>query len=129
MRPLVLPLFALASAVAACSNNASQSMDMDQHSGGAITLPQCGYTVTTVDQASIPVLGTNVLGTAPTPRFVHVTVPGDPRSQMAVLWRTSDADTLATTVQFGENGATDQTATGFTFVYDTADGPVRMHET
>jgi large repetitive protein len=104
-------------------------MDMDLHAGGSIALAECGYSVTTVDGASIPVLGADVLGTDPTPRFVHVTVPGDPSRQLAILWRTGDTDTLASTVQFGENGATDQSKTGLTFVYDTADGLVRMHET
>src|SRR5262245_20728390 len=106
----------------------------DLHEGGSIMIEKCGYTVTTHEGASRPEMGTAMLGADPTPKFVHVTVPGDPRSQMAIQWRTNDEDTLATTVLFGKAGATDQTLEGFTFIYDLATAlasvasTVRMHE-
>ena len=107
----------------------------DLHEGGSIMLDSCGYSVSTSDGASVPELGQPVLGSDPTPKFVHLNVGKDPRTGVAILWRTNDEATLATTVQFGVNGATDQSQGGFTFVYDlgapTAAGltTVRMHET
>jgi hypothetical protein len=102
----------------------------DLHQGGTIMLPKCGYSVTTKDGASRPELGTAMLDKDPTPKFVHLNVANDPKQGVAILWRTNDEKTLATTVQYGVNGATDQSETGFTFVYDLATGgAVRMHET
>jgi predicted phosphodiesterase len=108
----------------------------DNHTGGSIELMKCGYTVTTRDGASRPDDSVPMLGMDPTPKFVHVNVAGDPRTQMAILWRTNDEDTQVTTVEYGVNGMTDQTETGFTFVYDlnaplTSNGAteIRMHET
>ncbi len=102
----------------------------DLHQGGSIMLTKCGYSVTTQDGASIPEFGTDQLGDDPTPKFIHLNVANDPKQGLAVLWRTNDETTLATTVQYGVNGATDQSEKGFTFVYDVATGgDVRMHET
>jgi hypothetical protein len=103
----------------------------DPHMGGTIMLASCGYTVTTVDGASVPHLGTNMLGPDPTPKFVHLNYgASDASRNIAVLWRTNDDQTLATTVEYGVNGNTDQMATGFTFVYDIPiGGPARIHET
>ncbi len=107
----------------------------DQHLGGTIMLDKCGYSVTTQEGASVPELGSPVLGADPTPKYVHLNVGKDPRTGVAILWRTNDETTLATTVQYGVNGATDQSESGFTFVYDlnapTSAGitTVRMHET
>ena len=101
----------------------------------SISLAQCGYSVSTVDGASIPQLAPSTLDTDPTPKMVHVNVANDPRTGMAILWRTNDETTQATTVQFGVDGKTDQTQQGFTFVYDLATAlpsgvsEVRMHET
>jgi hypothetical protein len=107
----------------------------DLHQGGTIMLDKCGYSVTTHDGASIPTPGTSFLGSDGTPKFVHLNVGKDPRTGVAVLWRTNDEQTLATTVQWGTGGKTDQSSDGFTFVYDlnspTKDGvsSVRIHET
>jgi hypothetical protein len=61
---------------------------------------------------------------------VHLTVPKDPRTTVAILWRTKDETTLATTVQFGEGSALDRTQQGITFDYATPGVPnVRIHET
>jgi hypothetical protein len=126
-RVLVLAI----SSAAACSS----APKPDLHQGGSIMLAQCGYTVTTHDGASIPQLGTSMLGSDPTPKLVHVNVAHDGRTDMAILWRTNDEATLATTVQYGVNGATDKEQQGFTFVYDlnsaTASGAtsIRVHET
>jgi hypothetical protein len=107
----------------------------DLHEGGTIMLAKCGYSVSTVSGASIPEAGTPVLAADPTPKFVHLGVGKDPRTGVAISWRTNDETTLATTVQYGVNGATDKSEDGFTFVYDlnapTSAGisTVRMHET
>jgi hypothetical protein len=106
-------------------------MTNDPHNGGSIMLAApCGYTVTTQPGASVPQPGSVSLGPNPTPEFVHVNVANDPRTGMAILWRTPDDATLNTTVQYGVGGKTDQTLEGFTFVYDVSGGnPVRIHET
>jgi hypothetical protein len=117
----------------------------DTHSGGMIMLQKCGYTVTTVDGASRPEMSTPKLGMDSAPKFVHVNVANDPRTGVAILWRTNDESTisaagdestLVTTVQYGVNGMTDQTEQGFTFIYDlaaplTSSGAteIRIHET
>src|SRR5262245_54686997 len=98
--------------------------------GGTLMLEQCGYEVKTVDGASRPELGEAMLGADPTPRFVHLHVGPDPKSNIAILWRTKDEDTLATTVQYGKNGMTDKSQRGVTYYYDSAmSGRIRMHET
>jgi hypothetical protein len=114
--------------VAACGDT---TQPRDLHQGGSITLPApCGYTVKTHDGASRPQAAQNRFGADPTPRFVHLNVAHDPSTSIAILWRTNDETTLATTVQYGENGKTDRSAVGFTFVYDTGDNQeVRIHET
>jgi acid phosphatase type 7 len=109
-------------------------MAVDPHLGGTIALAQCGYSVATVPGASIPHPSSAMLGSDATPKQVHVNVAHDGRTGMAILWRTNDETTLATTVQYGTGGKTDQTQDGFTFVYDInePDGTpasVRVHET
>jgi hypothetical protein len=118
---------------AGCFTKEVKQMTNDLHQGGTISLAApCNYTVKTPDGASVPDDGDDTwfIGSDGTPQYVHLGVPGDPTTTMAVLWRTNDNETLATQVQYGLNGKTDQTAHGFTFVYDTGTGgSVRMHET
>ncbi len=104
----------------------------DQLHGGMIALPApCGYSVTTVEGASPPVVQYHSLGTDGTPKFVHLTVPGSASTTVAVLWETNDNSTLATTVQYGTGGTTTgQSVDGLTFTYAVDSGPpLRMHET
>ncbi|HZS39828.1 MAG TPA: metallophosphoesterase family protein [Polyangia bacterium] len=134
-------MFALSLCAAGCffekelplSDGGAQNGDglIDLHQGGSIALASCGYTVKTVDGASIPQPGANVLGADPAPKMVHLNFGAQDASRnIAVVWRTNDNATLATTVQFGTGGNTDKTQDGFTFVYDVAIGdPVRIHET
>jgi hypothetical protein len=128
MRTLLVIVLAFA---AGCFTKETPAMSPDLHQGGTIMLPApCGYTLTTRAGASRPEPSYDMLGKDPTPKFVHVNVPSDATTTMALLWRTNDNTTLATTVQYGVNGATDKSVDGFTFVYDIATGdPVRMHET
>jgi hypothetical protein len=100
----------------------------DSHVGGSIMLPACGYTVTTQNYASIPQFGTAFLGPDPKPKFVHLNIAKDAAHGIAIVWRTNDETTLASTVQYGENGKLDQTENGFTFVYDSASLSPRIHE-
>src|SRR5438552_880893 len=89
-------------------------MMVDPHLGGSIMLSQCNYSVSTVAGASVPQPGSASLGSGPTPKLVHLNVANDPRTGVAVLWRTDDDATLATTVQYGVGGKMDQTQEGFT---------------
>jgi len=97
-------------------------------SGGSLLLDKCGYTITTQDGASVPAAQVNVLGSDPTPKLIHLTVDKDPARSMGIIWRTNDEDTLATKVQFGLAGATDQVSDGAYFVYDSSIGKIRIHE-
>jgi hypothetical protein len=102
----------------------------DPYLGGTLTLDQCMYSVSTVAGASMPQPARVMLGSDPTPKLVHVNVANDPRTGVAILWRTNDESTLSTTVQYGVNGKTDQTQLGFTFDYDAAPlGTIKIHET
>jgi hypothetical protein len=132
MRRLLIALPLLA---AGCFFEKEIAKKKDLHEGGSIMLESCGYTVTTQPGASIPQLGVAILGPDPTPKYVHVNVGKDARTGAAILWRTNDEATFATTVQYGLSGKTDQSQQGITFVYDF-DAPtmagitsVRMHET
>jgi hypothetical protein len=109
---------------------------VDPLNGGTIMLDApCGYSVTTVQNASMPVKALqHMLGPDPTPKFVHLTVPNNASTGVAVMWRTNDDSTLSTTVQYGVGTAMDQTLDGLTFYYndDDANAPnpqVRIHET
>jgi hypothetical protein len=101
----------------------------DSYTGGALMLDQCKYTVTTAVGASRPFPATVGLGPDPTPKMVHLNVASDPRTGIAILWRTNDESTQSTTVQYGTNGKLDQTQVGFTFDYDATPNPVMIHET
>src|SRR5436190_10311323 len=64
--------------------------DPPRFDGGFIALADCGYNVTTPVGAERPVLAPYTIGTDPTPRHVHLGIPGDPRTQIAITWRTRD---------------------------------------
>jgi purple acid phosphatase-like protein/calcineurin-like phosphoesterase family protein len=119
------------------SNNPGPDAGTDgggyQFGGGALTLPQCGYAVTTRDGASPPAAGSPMLGADATPWGLHLGLIGDPTTTLVVVWRTNDDTTLASTVQYGVGGMTDQTVEGITFSYPTANQapgqpPVRVHQ-
>jgi len=98
--------------------------------GGTIMLTSCGYALTTRDGASAPVFGSPMFGSDPTPWGRHLGIAGDPSTSMVVSWRTNDDTTLATTVQYGTNGMTNQSTDGLTFSYQTPNrNPVQIHET
>jgi 3',5'-cyclic AMP phosphodiesterase CpdA len=104
--------------------------------GGTLLLPACGYSVTTPMGAEAPVVVPSAsapLGADPTPRQIHLGLAGDPVHTMAVLWRTADETTTATTVRYGTQSVTENSVDGLSFRYVTgfgSDGPrVRMHET
>jgi predicted phosphodiesterase len=102
--------------------------------GGFIALPACGYNVVTRAGAERPRLAPDVLGPDPAPRHVHLGIPGDPRTSIAITWRTRDDQTLATSVRFAAGdglppGALTQMHRGFTFAYDAGGGELpRIHE-
>lgn len=100
--------------------------------GGALALPECGYTVTTRLGAEAPAVATDEIGPDPTPRLVHLGLAGDPRTSIVVDWRTADDQTRATTVRFGTGDTLDHEVTGLTFLYQAGFNDngelVRMHE-
>jgi hypothetical protein len=107
---------------------------VDDLIGGTIMLPApCTESVTTQVGATVPVLGTDMLGTDAVPKQIHLGIAGDAATSMVVSWRTGDETTLATTVQYGVAATTESSATGVTFQYATGfnldDPRVRIHET
>ncbi len=132
--PIVL--FAIAVGASAGCGGASDEPNTPpaeelETSGGSFELTDCGYIVSTRDGASAPVLGTPVLGEAPTPKQVHLGLAGDPRTTMVVQWRTEDETTLASTVELTASDGTSNTIEGLTFVYLSGFNRgerVRMHE-
>lgn len=100
--------------------------------GGTLRLEQCGYDLTTRVGASAPVIGTPVLGDDPTVRQVHLGIASQPATSMAIQWRTVDETTLASTVQYGTGGNTDQVLEGATFIFiggfNQSGETIRMHE-
>ncbi len=79
----------------------------------------------------VPVLAdahAEVYGSAPTPALVHLGLPGDPSTSMAIVWKT-DGGTLATQVQLGLDATYGTTLDGGSFLLlgsDSADQ--RIHE-
>src|SRR5262245_29076292 len=107
------------------------------YKGGTITPEGCSYTVTTRVGAEAPQVAPSPaevpLGPDPTPKQVRLGFGGDPKTSIAIQWRTADETTEATTVNWGEGAALDHTTTGLTFVYlasvSGTGQPIRMHET
>lgn len=99
--------------------------------GGRFQIDGCDYQVVTRVDAEAPALGADVLGADPAPSQVRLGFGGEPRTSMAILWRT-DLDTTATTARFGIGTALDQTSAGVTYRYIAGIGgvgdPIRMHE-
>jgi 3',5'-cyclic AMP phosphodiesterase CpdA len=140
MRVVVI---AVAATLAACGDglqappdDAGDSADAvaARFDGGVIALTDCGYNVVTRRGAERPRVATDEVGWDPTPRHVHLGIPGDPRTSIAITWRTRDDVTRATSVRFAagdELPASALTAThrGFTFAYDAGGGEYpRIHE-
>jgi hypothetical protein len=69
----------------------------------------------------------DLLGAWPTPRQVHLGWPGEPSSTVAALWRT-DADTLASRVQYGTTSRYGQEAHGASFLWAGDPDAGRVHE-
>jgi predicted phosphodiesterase len=99
--------------------------------GGSLQVPSCRQPIVTVTGASAPEPGSPVLGQAPLPRQLHLGLTDDPRTSIAIVWRT-DEGTLASTVQLGRRGTGERSVVGSTFVFETGSGEarelVRLHE-
>lgn len=103
--------------------------------GGTIEAPGCGYDVVSREYAEAPALPDPLdplaIGVDPTVRHVHLGIGGDPRTSMAVVWRTLDDATRAGAVRYGVGGLTSE-APGITYKYLAGFGgagrAVRVHE-
>jgi phosphodiesterase/alkaline phosphatase D-like protein len=93
--------------------------------GGPIYVPLAGY----ADED--PVLAdphAATFGAAPAPYHTHISWSGDPSTTLSVLWRT-DADTLATEVQYGTDTTYGGSSTGASFFIGVDGTNGRVHET
>lgn len=102
--------------------------------GGTLAIAGCGYSVTTYPGAEAPKVASDVTGTDPTPRLVHLGLVGDAKTSVVAQWRTNDETTLATTVRLGVGAdlpaaqLTD-VRQGVTFAYLTTGAQqIRMHQ-
>jgi len=133
--PTLLPtLLLMTASTAACVSGTPGGSSGDDEvvaDGGRFTPVGCSGEILTVVGAEAPALGADVLGDAPDPFQVHLGLGEDPRTSIAVVWRTDEA-TTSTQVRFGEGAALDETAAGVTYRYiagiaGTGD-LIRMHE-
>lgn len=96
---------------------------------GAVSFPytpyRCGYPIRQVAPSKPAATFHEDVGTAP-PKNLHLTVPGNAASSIAIQWSTDDA-TKASEVRFGESAdKLDKVAHGFSFTYGVANR--RQHE-
>jgi hypothetical protein len=110
---------------AGIADSASSATDALADGRGSGVIATCDL-VRTRAGASAPEVGTPIFGADPTPQQIHLGLAADPRTSIAIQWRTADDVTLASTVQLGtgEGAGLDQLAEGMTFTYHD----VRMHE-
>ena len=95
-------------------------------------IASCTYALSTKTGAEPPVPGGTAIGADPEPFQVHLGLGGDPKSSMAIVWRTDDA-TTATVARIGvAGGPLDHVVTGVTFRFDSGDDAgnemLRVHE-
>ena len=102
------------------------------YEGGSITPPGCSHTVTTRFGAEAPELATTEVGADPTIKHVHLGLAADPRTTIAVTWRTVDDTTKAGKIMFGTGGTFDRGVEGLTWAYregvNNVGHVVRIHE-
>ena len=102
--------------------------------GGTLAIADCGYSVTTYQGAEAPAPATQVFGSDPTPRLVHLGLIGDPRTSIVAQWRTMDETTLASTIRLGVGAgltpdALTDVRTGVEFAYQSTGAEIyRMHQ-
>ena len=101
--------------------------------GGSLVLDHCSREVRTRRGATGPWYPPPGSSATSPPRQVHLGLAGDPRTQMAVVWRTGDDAVLGGEVRYGIDSVDEQRQPGFTFVYrsgSASDSPrIRIHET
>jgi len=123
---------AATAALTACDGGDPGEDAASAYGGGSITPPGCDHLVATRPGAEAPVVADTELGPDPTVQQVHLGVPADPRTTIAVTWRTLDDQTRAGTVKYGTGGALTDQAPGLTFAYLAGIGgsgdQVRIHE-
>ncbi|MDP2317060.1 MAG: fibronectin type III domain-containing protein [Pseudomonadota bacterium] len=92
--------------------------------GGEIYVPRAGYDT----EAAVPAdPHAATFGAAPEPFHAHLSWADDPSTTLAVLWRT-DADTLATQVEYGIDTSYGGTANGASFFVGADGTNGRVHE-
>lgn len=85
--------------VAACGSDEEDTTFNDE--GGSLAVPGCDYSVTTRLGAEAPRVAGSIVGTAPTPRLVHLGLAGDPMTSIVAQWRTMDETTTAGSIRYG----------------------------
>jgi len=118
--------------IAACG--ASDQPPEFTDTGGTLAIEGCGYSITTRLGAEPPRVASDLAGSDPTPRLVHLGLVGDPRTSIVAQWRTVDEVTRSSEIRYavGEGlsaSELDQTATGIEFGYQSTGADIfRMHQ-
>jgi hypothetical protein len=132
-----LAVTTLAVSASACVRGNPESVGVAVFEGGTGD-SGCGYPLVNRVGAEAPEPGSLLFGDNPTPRQVHLGIASDPRTSMAVIWRTGDEYTRAASIRYaqgadlpadqltiGKEGVTYLFQGGFSSLEDEQ---VRMHE-
>jgi hypothetical protein len=92
--------------------------------GGEIFVARAGYDTTDPVPAD---LDAAVFGASPAPYHTHLSWSDEPSTTMAFIWRT-DADTLATRIEYGADTTYGATATGASWLLGVEGASGRVHE-
>ena len=92
--------------------------------GDPIVDPVAGYST---EKPALATAHAESYGASPSPRHVHMSWSSDPSSSQAILWQT-DADTLATMVEYATAGTDPEFALGGSFLASATPEDGRLHE-
>lgn len=86
--------------------------------------PVAGYST---EKPALAAVHAETYGAAPTPRHIHMSWSSEPSSSQSILWQT-DADTMASMVQYTAEGGTQEFAVGGSFLTSALPDDGRTHE-
>jgi predicted MPP superfamily phosphohydrolase len=130
---LAIAFAALAATTGCVKGNPETFSDNLTDTGGTVAVPGCPYSVTTKVGAEPPTVADGFIGPDPTPKYVHLSVIGDPKTSIVAQWRTNDETTHATTIRYAQGAnlsasSLSQTAGGVQFAYASEGTNFRMHQ-
>jgi hypothetical protein len=133
MRTRWTALVCAAAVASGCSSSSSPPSLEPVTEGVQLQPAGCDFTVTSPREATAPHQDDGTVGAEPTPRNVHLSFVGDPKTTMTVTWAT-DVATRGTVVEWGADASYGHTTKGYWLAYATdlngTDPPsVGVHQT